>query len=177
MAAPSQTRKRYTKGQSLDWFKGLARSAFGIRKEIMKGDKGARYRNSVTLGKMYFFFYDAKHKDTLPVWDRFPLVFPIEFYKDGFLGLNLHYLSVGQRDQLLSLLMRYANNPNMDETTRLMLSWKAVTATSRMKGLSEVCVKRYLRGHVRSRFIEVNADEWDKVISLPVEEFVYKGTP
>lgn len=170
---PAKTRKKYTKGQSVDWFKGLARSAAGIRKQILAGDKGTRYRNSVALGRMYFFLYDAKHKDTLPVWDRFPLIFPIEFYEDGFLGLNLHYLSVGQRDQLIDLLMRYANNQTMDETTRLMLSWQAVTATARMKNLSKRCVKRYLRGHVRSRFIEVTADEWDRVISLPVETWEY----
>jgi hypothetical protein len=174
MATPAQTRKRYTKGQSLEWYRGLARSAYGIRREMLKGDDGKRYRNSVAIGRMYAFFYDAKHKDKLPVWDRFPLIFPIEFYQDGFLGLNLHYLSVGQRDQLIGILMRYANNQSMDETTRLMLSWKAVTATSRMKGLSEKCVKRYLRSQVRSRFIEVHANEWDKVITLPVEEFEYK---
>lgn len=174
MAGPAKSRKQYTKGQSVDWFKGLFREPFAIRKQMMKGDNGSRYRSSVKLGKMYAFYYDPKHKDTLPVYDRFPLIFPIEFYDDGFLGLNLHYLSQGQRNQLIDLLMRYANNQAMDETTRLQLSWKAVTATSRMKNLSKRCVKRYLRGHVRSRFIEINADEWDKVASLPTADFVYK---
>lgn len=138
----------------------------------MKGDNGNLYRNSVAIGRMYAFYYDAKHKDKLPIWDRFPLVFPIEFYPGGkMLGLNLHYLSVGQRDDLISLLMRYANNPYMDETTRLQLSWKAVTATSRMKGLSERCVKMYLRSHIRSRFVEIPISDWEKVITLPCESW------
>ena len=43
------------------------------------------------LGKMYFYSYNPKWKDKLPWYDTFPLVFPIERYSDGFLGLNFHY--------------------------------------------------------------------------------------
>jgi hypothetical protein len=35
------------------------------------------------------------------------------------------------------------------------------------------CIKRYLFAHVRSPFIEVTADEWDKAAQLTVENFVY----
>lgn len=171
---PAQTRKQYTKGQALDWFRGLFRTPFNLRKQIMTGDNGSRYRSTVQIGSLYAYYYDPLHKDKLPVYDRFPLVFPIEFYKNGFLGLNLHYLSAGQRGALLDMLMRYANNQALDETTRLQLSWDAVTATSRMKNLSKRCVKRYLYDHVRSRYIKINADEWDKVASLPTADFVYK---
>ena len=38
------------------------------------------------------FFYDAKTQDKLPYWDYFPLCIPIKKYKNGFMGLNLHYL-------------------------------------------------------------------------------------
>ena len=53
---------------------------------------GAEFVTRTNVGKMYMFFYDAKYKDTLPFFDIFPLVFPIEFYSEGFLGINLHYL-------------------------------------------------------------------------------------
>lgn len=172
---PAKTRKKYTKGAAVDWFKGLFRAPAAIRKQLMKGDDGDRYRNSVQVGRMYAFYYDPKYKDKLPVYDRFPLVIVIEPRKNGFLGLNLHYLSQGQRGQLIDLLMRYANNQNMDENTRLMLSWQAVVATSRMRNLSERCVKHYLYPHCRSRFVQVNADEFDKVASLPTADMVYNG--
>jgi hypothetical protein len=172
--APIKGRKQYTKGQSIDWFKGLFRAPAAIRKQLMKGDDGKRYRNSVQIGTMVAFYYDPKHKDTLSVYDRFPLVMVIDFRKSGFLGLNLHFLSQGQRSDLLNLLMRYANNQAMDETTRLLLSWQAVVATSRMRNLSEKCVKHYLYPHCRSRFVQINADEWDKVASLPTADMVYK---
>src|SRR4051812_41636100 len=43
-------------------------------------------------GEMIFFMYDAKWKDKLPFFDRFPLIFPVEMYPNGFAGMNLHYL-------------------------------------------------------------------------------------
>ena len=37
-----------------------------------------RLRTNTIIGKMYFFYYDPKTKDSLPYYDRFPLVIPIE---------------------------------------------------------------------------------------------------
>jgi hypothetical protein len=50
-----------------------------------------RLRDKSFIGRMYFYYYDPKTKDTLPYYDKFPLVIPIERYSDGFLGLNLHF--------------------------------------------------------------------------------------
>ena len=63
-----------------------------------------RLRDNSVIGKMYFFFYDPKLKDSLPYYDRFPLVIPIERYQNGFLGLNLHYIHPKQRIILLDKL-------------------------------------------------------------------------
>ena len=46
-----------------------------------------------------------KLKNKLPYYDRFPLTLPIEQYSDGFLGINLHYLSILMRIRLLDRLM------------------------------------------------------------------------
>lgn len=163
---------KYKPKQLQDWFKGKARSAAGYRKNIMGNTD--RLRNSVAIGKMYFFFYDAKHKDKLPVWDRFPLVFPIERYSDGFLGLNLHYLSVPERKALIDELSKYANTQTLSPRTKLQISYDILQNTKRMASLSRPCIKRYLTSQLRSRFIEITPDEWDKVVELPVEVFVRK---
>ena len=47
-----------------------------------------RLKNKSIIGRMYFYYYDPKTKDSLPYYDKFPLVIPIERYPDGFLGLN-----------------------------------------------------------------------------------------
>jgi hypothetical protein len=120
---------------------------------------------------MYFYSYDPKTKETLPYYDRFPLVIPIEPYNDGFLGLNLHYLPPQLRLVLLDKLYNLLTDTSFDEFTRLKLSYSLLSSTSRYKEF-QPCLKRYLFSHLRSRFIEVPADQWEIAIFLPTEQFV-----
>ena len=154
---------------AVEWWIKKAKTARGFRRNLLAN--ADRARSSTVIGKMFFFEYDPKHKRTLPIYDRFPLVFPIERYSDGFLGLNLHYLDVGTRRSVLGELMMYASNKRMDEYTKLKLSYELLTKTRLINYVSP-CIKRYLTGHVRSDFIEITANEWDKVIELPVQVFV-----
>lgn len=127
--------------------------------------------NLPEIGKMYIFLYDAKHKDTLPFWDSYPLVFPIEFYTDGFLGINLHYLPPLQRATLLTKLMELANNDKYDDSMKLNISYGILKAySSQFKGY-ENCVKRYLFGHVKSKFNVVHPSDWGKVCLLPLQKW------
>lgn len=157
--------------EAKDWFVGKARTAAGYRRNIVAND--SRSRGTTAIGRMYFFFYDPKHKKTLPVYDRFPLVLPIERYADGFLGLNLHYLSTGERQALLNKLKAYRTNNRYDETTKLRLSYDLLQGTKLAKTI-QPCIKRYLFGHVRSHFIEVTINEWEQAANLPVEFMVHK---
>jgi hypothetical protein len=158
---------------SVKWFYGKARSASGYRKNIANNTE--RARDNVVIGKMFFFYYDPKTKDKLPVYDRFPLVFPLERYSDGFLGLNLHYLSVDERKVLLNRLLEYKTNNKMNERTRLRLSYELLSNTKKLANISRPCIKRYLFSHVRSRFIEVASGEWSEAINLPVQLFVVRN--
>ena len=130
-----------------------------------------KLRNRTMIGRMYFYFYDPKHKATLPYYDRFPLVLPVERYPDGFLGLNLHYIHPKQRIILLDKLSDFATNSKYDETTRLRLSY-AVLASATKAFEATPCIKRYLFSHVESRFLEITADKWDIAALLPFEYFV-----
>jgi hypothetical protein len=165
--------RKYNNKQLQDWWIKTAQTATGYRRNIIANHE--RKKDVTVIGKMYFFYYDPKFKKILPIYDRFPLVFPIEGYPDGFLGLNLHYLSIEERQFLLNLLQSFSNNKKYDETTRLKLSYDLLTKSKTILGAIRPCIKRYLFGHVQSPFIEIHAHEWDKVIELPVELFVRKG--
>jgi hypothetical protein len=130
-----------------------------------------RLKDKSFIGKMYFFFYDPKTKDSLPYYDRFPLVIPIERYSDGFLGLNLHYISPKQRIILLDKLSVFLNNDDYDETTKFRLRYHTLKNASRIfEGTP--CIKRYLYKHVDSRFLEIPAEEWDIAALIPYEYFI-----
>ena len=85
--------------EAMSWFRDIVKKTrYAIpgkvgRNELM-GDRNIGEFLTPEIGKMYLFQYDAKHKKILPYWDRFPLIFPFDYAKDGFYGINLHYLPV-----------------------------------------------------------------------------------
>lgn len=126
------------------------------------------------IGKMYLFHYDPKYKDVLPVYDRFPLVIPMEMYSDGFLGMNIHYLDPYSRLVLLDRLHDFINNDKYDDTTKFKLSYDLLQTSKRYRGLMQTCVKRYLLSHIMSSVIYIEPDNWETAIFLPTEKMVYK---
>ena len=130
-----------------------------------------RLKTTSMIGKMYFYFYDPKTKDSMPYYDRFPLVIPIERYNDGFLGLNLHYIHPKHRMILLDKLSDTMSNDTYDEKTKLKINYRYLAAASRIFEANP-CIKRYLFTQIESRFLEITADEWDIAAMLPLESFV-----
>lgn len=157
--------------QSTDWLMRKVKSvSSGATSGTILRDRNRKVAQP-SIGRMFFFSYDPKTKDKLPFYDRFPLVLPIEEYDDGFLGLNLHYLSFRDRAALLSMLYSYTNNNKWDNTTKIRASYDLIARASKL-AIARPCIKRYLFSHVRSKFIEIAADEWEIAIFLPVERFV-----
>jgi|APSaa5957512535_1039671.scaffolds.fasta_scaffold04250_5 hypothetical protein len=134
------------------------------QKELVKDGKISGAPN---WGRMNFFFYDPKHKKTLPYYDKFPLVIPIEKYKDGFLGINFHYLPYAIRVRLLDEMVNISGAGKLTEKTELNINWKAV---SKMKKVRP-CIKRYLASHVKSPFRRIDADDFLLAAMLPVHKF------
>jgi hypothetical protein len=120
--------------------------------------------------RMFFFFYDPKTKDKLPYYDIFPLVIPIASYPDGFLGLNLHYIHPNHRVVLLDKLETILTDNRFDERTKFEISYRLIKQNSRFYQAMP-CIKRYLYTHVRSHFLELDADEWEISVLLPFEDF------
>ena len=156
-----------------NWFRSIVNRTKGQFSQETPKKILSRQESLVTksiLGKMYFYTYDPKWKNELPWYDTFPLVFPIEKYKDGFLGLNFHYLDPKQRAILMDQLKMYANNKAYDETTKLVLRYKMLKGFTKIKR-ARPTVHRYLTSKVKSKFVLVNADEWEVALFLPVERF------
>lgn len=158
---------------SRTWFREKAQAVTAVNPRQVLGKMKQR---SVTrmkpqdIGKMFMYFYDPKHKDTLPYYDRFPVIFVIETYADGFLGINLHYLPPVWRAKLMDALYTTINNKRYDETSKLRINYQLLAGSARMRWFKP-CVKRYLYSHVRSNMVEVPITEWDYCAMLPLERF------
>ncbi len=169
----SLSQKGLTPGTNLarTWLQHKMASLKPSRNKMM--EERSRLRNVRTesyIGKMYFYFYDPKTKEQMEYYDKFPLVIPIEEHRDGFLGINLHYIHPRQRLQLLDKLSDIATNKNFDESTRFKISYNYL---KNAKSLYEhkPCLKKYLYSHIQSKFINIDASEWDIAVLLPVESF------
>ena len=152
--------------RSNNWYRGqVSRIASGTTaQQLFRQGKLAK-RPSV--GRLNLFGYNPKLKKTLPYYDTFPLVLPLEKYPDGFLGINLHYLPMNLRVRLLDRLVDYSNNTKFDESTRLAVDY------SKLKniGLIKPTLKRYLAGRVKTQFRRIDADEFTVAALLPVARF------
>ena len=137
----------------------------GARALINRGKATIRPK----YGVMNLFGYDPKFKETLPLYDRFPLIFPLEPAKGGFYGINFHYLQPGARVAFLRQLSRFTTDKRYDKNTRYNigeLSGRYFKKT----------IKRYLFSQVRTSFLNITADEMAIAIFLPVARFE-KGQP
>jgi hypothetical protein len=154
-----------------EWFREKAKSLGKITETRILRDNTDRLKDRVAVGRMYFFMYDPKHKETLPYYDKFPLIFPVGKTPDGFYGINLHYLPLKLRAQLMDALYTISNNKNYDENTKLKISYSILKGAEKFR-LFKPTFKRYLNSHVRSRFVQIEASEWDIALWLQSEQFV-----
>ena len=159
----------------VDAAKGRPKSTQWYRDKIKEfGQPGAmdlirdgKRDNKPFYGRLNMFFYDPKFKKKLPYYDTFPLVLPLESYSDGFLGINLHYLPMKLRLQLLDRLVDFSNNTNFAESTRLTVDYSKLKNVALIKPT----LKRYLAGRVKTQFRRIDADEFTVATLLPVQRF------
>ena len=112
---------------------------------------------------------NPKHKETLPYYDTFPLVIVVKPAKGGFLGLNLHYLPPTLRAMFLDALMDNVTSKKSDDA-KFDLTVRLLAGTSKLR-YYEPCIKHYLNAHVKSKFAEVKAPEWEIATFLPTAQF------
>ena len=113
-------------------------------------DDDAADTDGFAPGQLYFFTYSAQTKQ--PYYDMYPLTYVIEYQTGGFLGCNLHYVRLTERDELaISLLNNSAQG--------------SIAAPRRT-------LHKYLYAGVRGQPYRIPESEWSDVSQLPTEKFV-----
>ena len=156
--------------KSVDWYrKNVAELSNRVTAAALM--RSGKLNGIPSKGRLNFFFYDPKYKQVLPLYDRFPLVLPLETIPGGFMGLNFHYIRPVQRVSLLNNLQRFATG-GMKPSTRIDATYDGIKGVRITKNM----IKKYLYGHVRSSFLRVDLDEAALAVMLPVQQF-RKGQP
>ena len=163
--------------KAMDWFRSIVRdtqraafpAAYG-RREIMQG-RNTGITKAPEIGKMYLFQYDALHKDKLPYWDRWPLIFPFDVnVAGGFYGINLHYLPPGARISLMTALIKAQGeaDKHLDQDYNLVLSYEILKGFKPAKR----CIKRYLVTQLKTNLYGITGEDWSYAAALPLQKFV-----
>ena len=152
--------------RSNNWYRGqVNRIASGTTaRELFRQGKLAR-RPSV--GRLNLFGYNPKLRKTLPYYDVFPLVLPLEAIPGGFIGMNFHYLPPLLRTRLLERMQATATDKNFDRNTKFDVTYSDVKNLNIVKPT----IKKYLYSYVQTGFLKINADEAATAIYLPVQRF------
>jgi len=152
--------------RSAQWYRNAV-SLIADRVSQNKLMSEGKLNNQPSVGRMNMFAYDPKYKNTLPFYDVFPLVLPLEPIKGGFMGLNFHYLPYPLRFRLLERMQKFATNSKFDSTTKLLANYDDVKSINLIKP----AIKKYLYKQVQSRFRRIDTDEMAIAVYLPVADF------
>lgn len=158
--------------KSKDWF--AAEQAKIVRYRItpnrLIANDTSLHKKTITIGKMYCFLYDAKTKDKLPYFDKFPLVFIWRANKTHFWGLNLHYLPPYFRAKLLDALLSFRTNSKFDYSTKLKFNYALLDGVAKYR-FAKPAVKQYLFTQLKSPLVEIPGSDWFSAVMIAPPRF------
>lgn len=115
-------------------------------------------------GELNLFGYFPEKPDRLSYYDLFPIVLPLVRHRNGFTGLNFHYLPPVLRVKLLTILAEaYGDEP----TQRINVTYFMI----RQMRLIKPIIRRYIRSQVQTLYLRIPLDDMLIGILLPVQQF------
>ena len=114
------------------------------------------------IGELFAYYYNPKHRETLPYYDRFPMIMliGIDKNKETFLGLNFHYLNPKWRAMLLDRVTARV-------TTGAIIHWNKIAKIPMIRPT----LKRYRFHNIMRRIIPIEEKDNELAIFLPLERF------
>ena len=150
---------------ALEWFRTNIRRVFDRRQNEKIYLDGTSV-GGIEEGRMYMMFYDAKWKNKLPWFDRFPLVIPFDkrTVRNGFYGINLHYIPPMMRQNLLEELYKYDTGEGVE------VNYEYFRSVTRLSPAIP-CIKKYLWSQIKRPPMQVQKEYWDVAAMLPTANF------
>ena len=162
MASVFDTIKRQAgdRDLSLNWYKKKI-GELSNRISVSRLMRDGKVRKTPRYNRLHFFRYDPKLKATLPYYDMFPLVMPIQTAPGGFLGINFHYLPIPARMKLLETL----DKRNFTGDYSKLKNVRYIKPT----------IKHYLKRQFVSGFLDLDEEDYAPAIFMPVAQWKKAG--
>lgn len=160
---------------------GTDRSYLQLLKQLTK-EKKLHFGNRPLIGQMLFFKYEPINEKFLNTpntyYDIFPLCIITDVTRDGFEGINLHYLDLEKRQFLLSSLLEGYTVIKSNDTSRnrLLVSYQSLKNRRKMR-FFKPCYKKYRWKGIKRRPIEVPFEYWQVLSNLDLGFFTNKVKP
>ena len=82
----------------------------------------------------------------------------------------MHYLHHGHRALLMDALWKYVDDDKLPENAVIQLTYSTLKQASKLR-YYKACIKRYLNSNIKSRFVQIDPQQWNMALFLPTERF------
>jgi len=143
-----------------------------VEEKFIRDEKRVRARTSFKrIGWMYMFNYQPLYKTKEKYYDTFPLVYILRLDRDGFVGINLHYLPPVMRERVFLALQKYGSGSFENEDSRLVLRYEYMMKQPFFRHHLKPCIKKYLYRRMDSFILKIPPDDWYIASFLPLARF------
>ena len=121
--------------------------------EVQNIDVSTQDTGGISVGDLFFFSYSPSFPERYEFWDTQPLAVALTFYRDGFLGCNLHYVNPDYRDSVASSLLNSGGGASVPKNT----------------------IHKYLYSGIGNLQKVPRSEDWGEISKFPTEQFIQQN--
>ncbi len=128
-----------------------------IDKVTTEDHESVRPGTRLHMGDLFLYFYDAKYKSVLDVWDQLPLIILLDIPHGKYiLGINIHFIPWTYRIQFIKNIRTKGNRIKYRDIVK---AWKKAKIP---EAYAKLAIRKYLVSHIKSN-IKIFTDEDDQL--------------
>ena len=121
--------------------------------EVQNIDVSTQDTGGISVGDLFFFSYSPSFPERYEFWDTQPLAVALTFYRDGFLGCNLHYVNPDYRDSVAVSLLNSGGGASVPKNA----------------------IHKYLYSGIGNLQKVPRSEDWGEISKFPTEQFIQQS--
>ena len=121
--------------------------------EVQNIDVSTQDTGGISVGDLFFFSYSPSFPERYEFWDTQPRAVALTFYRDGFLGCNLHYVNPDYRDSVAVSLLNSGGGASVPKNA----------------------IHKYLYSGIGNLQKVPRSEDWGEISKFPTEQFIQQN--